>query len=208
MRTRAYGLALIGTLFCVATLLPSAHAGPLDEFKADCEEIGFTPKTEKYADCVLKLHGRAEQGEQEQAAVSEPVAPVRELPKQSVNVAAPLSEVEKRKLAAEERRLAAEERILQTKLEIIRATATATARQQQELIGLQRQQLLVQQQANAEQRAQRDSKAWGDFLGELSDIVSQNGRWAPRVLPSRDRDSFRHLDCMDLGSGMTRCRPR
>ena len=59
MCVNAYRLVLIGTLFCVATLLPSAHAGPLDEYKATCEEIGFTPKTEKFADCVLELHARA-----------------------------------------------------------------------------------------------------------------------------------------------------
>ena len=27
----------------------------LDDFKKQCEDLGFTPKTEKFGDCVLKL---------------------------------------------------------------------------------------------------------------------------------------------------------
>ena len=27
----------------------------LDDFKKKCEDLGFTPKTEKFGDCVLKL---------------------------------------------------------------------------------------------------------------------------------------------------------
>ena len=57
MRIAAYTIVLIGTVFCVA----SAYAGPLDEYKAMCEEIGFIPKSEKFADCVLELHARAKE---------------------------------------------------------------------------------------------------------------------------------------------------
>ena len=33
----------------------SSTLAPIEKAKAECEELGFTPKTEAYGDCVLRL---------------------------------------------------------------------------------------------------------------------------------------------------------
>ena len=40
-------------------LLPlSLNSLNLDGYKKTCEDIGYKPKTDKFADCVLELHSR------------------------------------------------------------------------------------------------------------------------------------------------------
>lgn len=46
-------------LFLLILFLPfSLNSLNLDGYKKTCEDIGYKPKTDKFADCVLELHSR------------------------------------------------------------------------------------------------------------------------------------------------------
>ena len=46
-------------IFIFIFLLPiSLNSIDLDGYKKTCKDIGYTPKTDKFADCVLELHSR------------------------------------------------------------------------------------------------------------------------------------------------------
>jgi hypothetical protein len=57
-------------LLLLLFILPFLVHANLDEYKNTCEKIGFIPKTEKFGECVLKLH-KKNQGQIANKAVTE-----------------------------------------------------------------------------------------------------------------------------------------
>ena len=57
---------LIACVVAFLTQMP-AHAGNLEQFKADCSEMGFSAGTERFGSCVLELRRRASKTQESQS---------------------------------------------------------------------------------------------------------------------------------------------
>ena len=60
MRIGSDRMRLVLIIITYLLFIPAGNTADFSKYKSTCSDIGFTPDTDPFADCVLKLHWHAD----------------------------------------------------------------------------------------------------------------------------------------------------
>ena len=156
---RKLGLGLVIGLAALLALGVGPALAGMAEFKSTCADIGFKPGTEKFGECVLKLHARSKN------QVVRSSSQARQTQKQNNNQRMEAHRLQQQRIAE------------QARLEQQRREMQALRRQQLELLKSQ------QEQARAQENLARTQQLQNSFqmMNKGVEMMTGTGSYAPKA---------------------------